>query len=57
MIGGKLWCWLLKRHRWGKAKYEHLGGGVYATVGGFKTCRRCSLTKEVKRRAKQEKGI
>lgn len=50
MIGGKLWCWL-RGHRWGKPFRD------VAPDKWMKLCRRCLLTKEVKRRAKQEKGI
>lgn len=48
-------CWARGRHKWSKPHFEHLGGGVYATVGDrFKTCR-CGATSPVKRRKKEAK--
>lgn len=47
-------CFFLRRHRFGKAHFEHFGGGVYSVSGErFKTCKRCKLTVPVKTRAKR----
>ena len=53
----RLVCWLKRKHRFGRPHFEHLGGGVYATVGArYKTCRRCQLTVRVIPRPRRAKG-
>lgn len=57
MIGGKLWCWLLRSHKFGKARDATWTNELVTEQRRAKVCKRCGLIRQVNRRAKQEKGI
>lgn len=62
MILGRLACWMLRRHKWGKARTARTetisraeDGQFIRTLGvtpRFKSCRRCSLIVPVRTRKK-----
>lgn len=47
-----IWCWITKRHKWGRARTERYPDGAPIS---YKTCRRCHVIIEVKRRPRQAK--